>query len=337
MADVSAGTVDRVIHNRGYVRADKKSKIEKIISENDFKPNLCARNLKLNFNTVVGFITPLLSSENGYWNLVFRGVQKAQKDLSDFSYKVRIEQYDRNEKGSFLRVCNGLISDGIKSFIIIPKCVQEAKEFMLNHQECNYILLDSIVPDVSPLCKVSENSYKGGRIAGHILSMMIPEAMNILTFSFNNSYISKERIKGFRDYYNEIKKPGNIIEVNLEKTSEIPALINQIYKKYGRIDGVFSPCSAGHYWGEILNPCGEKNVAIVTYDFTLDNKNALSLGQIDCILSQRPFTQGYEGVYQLYRYLMLDQKIEDIEVQVDIFFTENMPHGDEEYRLGSSS
>ena len=338
LADVSTGTVDRVIHNRGYVRADKKSRIKKIINDNDYKPNLCARNLKLNSNMVVGFVTPLLSSENGYWNLVFQGVLKAQKDLADFSYKVRMEEYDRNEIGSFTKVCDMLLADGIKSFIIIPKCLQEAKEFMLRHSECNFILLDSVVPEAMPLCKIGEDSYKGGRIAGRILSMMAPCADNILTFSFNDSYISKERISGFRDYYSEAGKSENIIEENLKSPSEIPALVNRISKEYGRIDGIFSPCSAGHYFGEILNTADKSDyTSIVTYDFTLDNKNALSKGQIGCILSQRPFTQGYEGVYQLYRSIMLCQQIEDIEIQVDIFFAENMPYGEEEYRLVGSS
>ncbi len=40
MAGVSAGTVDRVLHNRGEVSQSSREKVEAILTEIDYKPNL---------------------------------------------------------------------------------------------------------------------------------------------------------------------------------------------------------------------------------------------------------------------------------------------------------
>ena len=53
MAGVSAGTVDRVLHQRGEVSESSKRKVEAILKEIDYQPNMydigLARKKKYNF------------------------------------------------------------------------------------------------------------------------------------------------------------------------------------------------------------------------------------------------------------------------------------------------
>ncbi len=44
MAGVSAGTVDRVLHNRGDVSASSGEKVRKVLDEIDYHPNMFAGN-----------------------------------------------------------------------------------------------------------------------------------------------------------------------------------------------------------------------------------------------------------------------------------------------------
>jgi len=46
MAGVSIGTVDRVIHNRGEVAEETKLKVQKILEETNYSPNVMAQVLK---------------------------------------------------------------------------------------------------------------------------------------------------------------------------------------------------------------------------------------------------------------------------------------------------
>ena len=41
MAGVSAGTVDRVLHNRGDVSPKSKAKVQKVLDEIHYQPNVC--------------------------------------------------------------------------------------------------------------------------------------------------------------------------------------------------------------------------------------------------------------------------------------------------------
>ena len=42
MAGVSAGTVDRVLHNRGDVSPQSKAKVQKVLDEIHYQPNVFA-------------------------------------------------------------------------------------------------------------------------------------------------------------------------------------------------------------------------------------------------------------------------------------------------------
>jgi LacI family transcriptional regulator len=327
-AGVSVGTVDRVINNRGHVSEEKRIIIEQIIKEFDYKPNLYARNLRLNQIIKIGFITPNLNSEDGYWNLVHQGVIKAQEDFMDLSFKVETFEYDRGDPSSFIKATKSMMKTGVVGCVIIPKCIKEAKDFISSHPELKVVLVDSPLPRVdSIVCMVGQNPFQGGIIAGKVLSLLQPNAEKLLTFSFKDSYMSNERIRGFKKYYSNCNQ-CEIIELKINKVAEIPKIVKEVYSQHKFIDAVFSPCSLGYLLGREISYLGHRDeTKIVTFDLIPENRNAIRYGLIDCILSQRPVYQGYSGVYQLYRYLVKKQEIEkDLSVELDILFPENLPN-----------
>lgn len=58
LANVSVATVSRVINNNENVKEETRKKINKIIKENNYYPNLIARNLSKNENNIIGVILP---------------------------------------------------------------------------------------------------------------------------------------------------------------------------------------------------------------------------------------------------------------------------------------
>lgn len=330
LANVSTGTVDRVIHNRGSVNKEKKARIEKIIADNQFKPNAFASNLKLNRNLVIGYVTPLLKSEGGYWGLVYEGAKKAENELVDNSISLKVFEYDRNRVGSFSIQGERMINAGISDCILIAKCEEEAKTFLLEHPDLNYVFIDSIVPGTEPITLVGQNANMGGRLAAKIMNLLLPMRSSYLTFSFKSSLISRERIKGFAEYLAR----DNLHQLFIEKIDNVNELGDMLRHNFlsEHIDGIFVPCFAGSLVAEELKKIGIKEwPKIITYDLIDCNRKALEAGEIDCILSQRPVFQGYAGVYQLYKHLVLRQDVESyLEASVDVLFTENLPAGFDE-------
>lgn len=58
LANVSVATVSRVINNTENVKKETRERINRIIKENDYYPNLIARNLSRNENNTIGVILP---------------------------------------------------------------------------------------------------------------------------------------------------------------------------------------------------------------------------------------------------------------------------------------
>ena len=334
-ANVSAGTVDRVLHNRGSVNPEKRKRIEEILRECDYRPNLYARNLRLNKEIVVGYLTPLLSSEDGYWELVYKGVLNAQRDLRDYTFRVEKFEYDRNKVGSFSIQGEKMINAGITCCAMVAKCVEEAQTFLSEHQELTYVFIDSIVPGTNAITTIGQDPFKGGYLAGRLMHLMHPDGDTILTFSFKNSHISNQRIGGFLDFC-ERNTDWHVIRENLESTDDIHSLLESVLQDMNHIGGIFCPCFAGHFVSRELDSLGiKRRIRVITYDLNGPNRKALENGELDCILSQRPVCQGYAGIYQLYRHLVLEQDLEkSLEVQIDVLFAENLPEEFDENCIG---
>src|ERR1700761_9215448 len=89
-ANVSTGTVDRVIHNRGRVAEDVKDRVLKIIKELNYEPNLMARMLKSKKEYHFAALFPD-HSYDAFWAAPKSGIEKAEQDFKQ--YNVFVEQY----------------------------------------------------------------------------------------------------------------------------------------------------------------------------------------------------------------------------------------------------
>ena len=87
MAGVSAGTVDRVLHNRGDVSPQSKAKVQKVLDEIHYQPNVFAIGLaakkKYSFVCLIPYYI-----EHDYWHSVVGGIERARQELRPFNVSV---------------------------------------------------------------------------------------------------------------------------------------------------------------------------------------------------------------------------------------------------------
>lgn len=325
IAGVSTGTVDRVIHNRGKVDPQKKIVIEKIIRECGYTPNVYAQNLKRVKDFKVGYLTPLLSSEDGYWNLVYKGVRHAHEDLGNPNFRICVYEYDRFSNGSFLNAGTKMVNDGILACVMIAKPQSEAKKLIQDNPSLKYVLLDSEVEGANPISTIGQDAIMGGRLAGRILCLLSKAPKCFLTFSFRTSQISSTRLIGFMRYCQE--RNINVMATNIDQLSDIQKVVKKAMEGENKIDGIFVPFFGGFIVANELNKlvlCPD--IPIVAYDLLSSNRKALINGDISCLLSQRPIYQGYASIWQIYNSIVLGLNVEKkVEVQVDVLFKENLP------------
>ena len=104
LADVSVGTVDRVIHSRSGVSEASKKRVEEILKQLDYQPNMYASALASNKKyTFICLLPEHLEGE--YWTAVELGIHEAIATYSDFNSSAKgfciFEIFCRNFGNSF--------------------------------------------------------------------------------------------------------------------------------------------------------------------------------------------------------------------------------------------
>ena len=112
-ANVSITTVSRVLNKNYPVRNSTRIKVEKIIKNLDFKPNLLARGLIQNITKTIGILTP--SIENLFFSEVIKGVDSIIRPLGYITFLCHTEGSFANE----LEMINNLLNRQVDGIIMI--------------------------------------------------------------------------------------------------------------------------------------------------------------------------------------------------------------------------
>jgi len=329
-AGVSIGTVDRVLHNRGRVSPETKASILSIIEQSGYTPNPIARHLKLNKKYPFAVIMPALDEDSGYWRMAYAGIQKAQKELAAFGVSIRRFEFNRYMRASFAKVLAAFDPLQFAGLLIAPVIPVETTA-LLSRLPTDYpvVFFDAQIPSFKPLTRIGQNAYQSGLLAGRLLEAFSSRSgPYIIVSTHSEDYHIRRRIEGFNAYFSDRPYEVYLRECfDIEHIDKRKHFIHLLLQEFSSIDGVFVTNASVHGIAAGLNTqSGQKHITVVGYDLVPENIKQLEAKTIDCIISQRQEQQGYQGVYQLYRSVVLGQPVEpEIEMPIDIHLKENLP------------
>lgn len=311
LANVSIGTVDRVIHSRGDVSKTTRDRVKQIMADLDYVPNTFARNLVLNKIFNIAVLIPE-HKEGEYWSAPLQGAKKAQTEFNSLGVKINIYYYNQYLKESFLSVTKQLLTDQNDAVLLARVLFKETNAFLekCNQQRIPFVLIGVSQKDTNAISHIGQDSYQSGRLAAELLSMgqIRDSAFLILnmTKAKNPNYNVTHRIKGFKNFFKNYKKESTLYDYNIPQ--EDNDLIKKITKKiqsFGKLDGIFIPNSKAYMMADTL--VNKENVRIVGYDILANNKLHMERGIIDVLINQRSDEQVFQGIEYLYKYLALNQ------------------------------
>lgn len=323
IANISIGTVDRVLHNRTGVNSKTREKVLKIVKETGYEANSLARDLKLRKKYNFTIIIPELFSESEYWKLVDVGIQRAINEIPNYGTTVEYALFDRENPDSFIECFTKVYKSKPDGIVLAPPSSEEFETFMELPNIPPICFIDSIIPSYSPLITIAQDPYKGGIVAAKVMKLLTGGDGDYVCIQVHpNAYNSIERSRGFKD--GMIGNNFNNVFFNLTLSSQRD--LDFFFKNHPGVRGVFSTSSATSIVGDYLSVKGLKDrIVLVGYDLVEKNRKALVDGKIDCIISQRPAYQGYTALHQLYNYVVLGKtSSESIDIPVDIYFKENL-------------
>jgi Transcriptional regulators len=336
LAGVSAGTVDRVIHNRGQVSEENKTKILKIIEELNYKPNLLARSLASKRNYLIVTLLPESKDNTGYWAAPTTGIQKGWKEIADHNVRLINLFYDQYNVKSFQQKFTELLAYKPDAVLIAPVFRTTTIQLVhtLDEQNIPYIFIDSNIEGVNNLAYFGQHSYQSGFLAARLLQLGLPENTKIAVITPIKKYIlnqTRSRIEGFNAFFEQEGLQEKYTFLNFEYDIENQERSNHrlelFFRENPQIEAVAVFNSRVYEIAIILEKLKLKKIRLIGYDLLKENADYLRKGIVTFLLAQRPEEQGYQGILTLFNYLALKQNVTRIQyVPIDILTKENIDY-----------
>ena len=206
LANVSVGTVDRVLHNRGNVNEEKGEKVMKIINELSYTPNLLAKSLASKKIIRIAVLIPKpYNNDNPYWEKPLEGINQAIQELSDYNVEIQIYKFKTTDEKSFIKQADIILKkkyDGIL-YIFAPSFHKLSLKFLekCNEEKITVIFIDSTIEGVEVRSYFGQNAVQSGYLAAKLMSYVVQKDAKILILNMaNKGAITrhlKNREKGF--------------------------------------------------------------------------------------------------------------------------------------------
>lgn len=166
LANVSIGTVDRVLHNRAGVSASTRKKILQIIEETGYTKNIMASRLKLAARKKIklAILIPEIKHEFSYWKSPQKGIKKAIKELKEQGITIQYFHFNFLYPQSFSEQCFTILSEDFDGIITVSFLEKESNALLTqaNKVRIPVVFLDTERPLAYPANFIRQNSVKAG-------------------------------------------------------------------------------------------------------------------------------------------------------------------------------
>lgn len=333
IANVSIGTVDRVIHNRGEVSQATREKIQKLLAEHNYKPDIIASSLALKRPVHLAVVMPAIVNDHAFWKLPAAGIRRALDELSHYKILVDTFYFDQLNSEDFERCVKDFPYDRVQGVLFAPVFQEESVRFV---QRCRtegipLVLFNSLLENVSISSFVGQDAFHSGYVAGKLINLGLEHRKDvaIINMSARKDHYAHiiSREKGFRTYFEEHSDClDHLVTIDLNGADDLwlKEKLDETFEKYD-IGGLFVTNSRVFKVAEYLAARGSMGVRLVGYDLLPENTEYLKRDYIDFLISQKPEEQAFRGLSSLFNLVAFQR--EPVKMQfmpIDIITRENL-------------
>ena len=333
-ANVSIGTVDRVLHNRGEVAEKTRRKVLQIIKELNYQPNILASTLASKKTVLFATLFPQPPSEEGYWNKPLTGVIKRVTELQQYSVTTQNFTFSQFDASDFVLQAGKILDVNPDGVILAPFYLRESRKLvnLLTERKIPFIFIDSDIKNAGQLAYVGQDSFRSGILAGKLLGSITQWEKPILVIHFakemDNQNHLVQREKGFYEWL-RTHQPERIIrtlEISNTDCCEWESQISDTLEKLGP-GGIFVTNSKVFLMASYLNKHGISGIRLIGHDLLEENRKYLQTGLVDFLICQRPEEQGYNAINKLFQHVLLKKVVQtENYTPIDIVTKENVDY-----------
>lgn len=334
IANVSTGTVDRVIHNRQGVSEKTKERINKILKENNFKINVIARSLALRKKYSIAVLMPGFNNDNLFWKSPYLGISKARDEMNHLGVQIEYFQFSQLDEVSYKKQCDIIVELNPDAVIFSPYFQKETLEFTkrLEGKSIPYLFINLDLDGYKNICFIGQDAYKSGYLAAKLMHLCTGNKTDFLIplveSKLQNNSVLENRIKGFKDYFDLKQLSINYKTLYFEGLRDenlIKLELNAILKKNPHISGVLVPSSRISIISRGISKAYKNKLTLIGFDTTTQNIECLKNDEVTFLISQKSFNQGYQSVKVITDYLIQNiQPSKKIFSPIEIITKENV-------------
>lgn len=311
---ISIGTVDRALHDRPGVSAKTRSRVLALADELNYRPNLSARNLKLNRRIHLAVCLP--EEIASFFDPLRAGIRAAAAAAHGINVELDFHSFPRLGEGD-LRVLKSDLGRHYNGMILTPGPGNIGPLLrQLQQRGTAVVCVASDVPSETRLASISVDATVSGGIAAELLARTLrkPGRVAVVTGDLRTQDHA-EKVRGFAATLAVIapqlsllptieshESPRQAYQATLKLLSQRPRP-SGIYINTANSSPVLRALQESNLLGEIQ---------VVATDLFPEIASLIQNGSLLASLHQRPFAQGKIAFEVLVRYLLSGAKPEQV-------------------------
>lgn len=337
LAGVSAGTVDRVLHNRGKVSQEALAAVQKVLDGQSYKYNLHTSAVAFKkTKKSLKILVSIPSSEKGeYWDLIREGIEEGFSEYGDFDIESQFVLFNQFDSLSCRDAFDSIAEAKCSAVVIGTTFVDETRSLCerLNKRHVPYVFVDGGIEETTPVATYKVNQVSCGRLLARLMDGLTPQGKELVlmvprrigTQMSNNSAIRKA---AFKEYFPENGKPRVIHEAQFS-TAGHQAVVSELKSflaEHPNVGGIAVAISLSYIISDALRDAGITGLVVGGFDVTDGNARCVREGTLDFLINQHPERQGFYAVESILHYLIYgtpDSTLPEL-LPIDIVFKENL-------------
>lgn len=325
-ANVSVGTVDRALNNRGRIDENTKQKVLSTAEYLGYRKNTMASILKKGNIYKIAVLFP--KSPDYFVHDFFVGVENAKNDFKEFPIEVCYFHSNHLIADEQIEIMNEIAKEKFNAIVINAagnKLAEKINEFCKSGTPV--ATFNSDAPLSNRLFYVGENPYCAGMLAGELMGKLLHGKGKVAYgCGFNYLGAHKERVAGFCSVIRHDYPGITLIQMPECKDDEQKAeqYSRQILYENPDICGMTYVSASGSIGlGRMLKSIqldDGPRVQMVGFDLNMEMKDYIKKGICTLTIYQNPRMQAYYAMKKMITYLLdyedISEKVKKVNTEI---------------------
>jgi LacI family transcriptional regulator len=304
---ISIGTVDRALHDRPGVNAKTRAKVLRMAERMQYRPNVAARNLKLNRRVRLAVHLP--QEVASFFDPLRDGVRAAAASTSGVKVDLDFRTYPRLGEGD-LQLMEQDLGRDYDGLLITPgnPATIEPMIRRFKARSVAVVCVASDAPRSGRLATISVDAAVSGGIAAELLGKVLRTEGSVATITGDlRTFDHSEKLRGFAATLATTAPHLTLLPAmeSHERPKDAYEATIALLKRKPRPAGIYISTANSI---PVLRALEEQQllgrVEIVTTDLFPELAALIEAGKILATIYQRPYTQGKVAFEAIFRYLV---------------------------------